>query len=76
MKITIGSFELSITGKDTITDTKNNDKAVMYFLNELVIVYEDAARFNGCNGYEGKKEDYRNKSDAIYEFLRKKGAYK
>ena len=76
MKITIGQYELNITGKDTITDTKNNDNAVMYFLNELVLVYRDAEFFSRGNGFNGQSEDFKEKSDSIYQFLHEKGFYK
>ena len=75
MKITIGQYELNITGKDTITDTKNNEDAVMYFLNELVIAYQDAEWFARGNGFFGQAEGFKEKSDNIFQFLNEKGFY-
>lgn len=74
MKVTIGTYELNITGKRT-TDSKNNDDAVMNFLNELSCVYGDAATFNSCQGYAGIAKDYSGKDNQIYKFLDNKGLY-
>lgn len=74
MKVIIGNYELTITGKRT-TDSKNNEDAVMNFLNELSCVYGDASTFNKCQGYAGIAKDYSNKDHQIYIFLDRKGLY-
>ena len=74
MKIKFGEYELNITGKQTYEE-KNNDMAVLYFLNELSIVYGDAARFNGGNGLQGFEKDFSNKSDALYNIVAEHGGY-
>lgn len=74
MKVTIRSYELNITGKCK-GEAKNNDEAVLYFLNELAIVYSAAAQFELGQGYHGMGEGFNIAANDAFNAVLEKGFY-
>ena len=79
MKIKIetstGSTEINITAKSSFSDRANKID-LMYFLNELAIVYKDASDFNAGLGLDALAKDYREKGDLLHKICEEMGAYK
>ena len=74
--IKIGDYEVSVTAKKEVPYFKDSVReTTIEFLNELSIVYGYAAELNQIRGYNCHAEDYKKKSDEIYNFLKQIGAY-
>lgn len=56
-------------------DEKNSKEQTMFFLNELSIVYNQAAEFNRGNGWQVTANDYQKKSLALHDLLAEIGFY-
>lgn len=76
MKINIEqNTEVNITAKSSFSN-RSNKNDLMYFLNELAIVYKDASAFNAGLGLDALAKDYREKGDLLYKICDEMGAYK
>lgn len=76
MKINIEhNTEINVTAKRSFSDRANKTD-LMYFLNELSIVYKDASAFNAGLGLDALAKDYREKGDLLYKICEEMGAYK
>lgn len=76
MKIIVGEFEVEVKAKGIVSREKYNEKDTEFFLNELSVVYQDAATFEEGQGYQAHARNYNTKSMDIYKQLLKMGAYK
>ena len=76
MKIVLRSTEITVTAKGIYNEKRNNKQDVMSFLNELSIVYNEAARWNKENGYDAFFEEYKEKANILYKACADLGAYK
>ena len=76
MKIKIGEFEVEIKAKGIVSREKYNEEDTQFFLNELSVVYQDAATFEDGQGYQAHARNYNTKSMNIYKKLCELGAYK
>ena len=56
-------------------DNKNSKEQTMYFLNELSLVYTQAADFCRGQGWQAVAKDYQKKSNALHDMLADLGFY-
>ena len=75
MLIKFGTYELDIKARSTITNEDFNDQDTFFFLNELAIIAEEAARQEKANGYEALAKSCKNASKGVYSELKKLGFY-
>lgn len=75
MTIKFGAFELNITAK-YIFSKRANKNDLISILNELSIVYMDAAKYNEAMSTYATAADYKKKSDQLYNICKVMGAYK
>lgn len=75
MKIKLGKFELDLTAKYSFNKRANKDDLTSV-LNELSLVYSEAARYNEAIHADAIAEDYRKKADQLYKLCEEMGAYK
>ena len=75
MKIKFGKFELDLTAKYSF-NKRANKADLTSVLNELSLVYSEAARYNAGIHADAIAEDYRKKADQLYDLCVEMGAYK
>ena len=75
MKIKFGNFELDLTAKYSFNKRANKGDLVSV-LNELSLVYSEAARYNEVIHANAVAKDYKKKADQLYDLCMKMGAYK
>lgn len=69
MKIYIGAYQLDIKSIRSDKNKDENKEDLMYFLNELSLVYGYAADHNFSRGYQAHAKDYREKANTLYDYL-------
>lgn len=72
--IKLENYTVEVNAKSTYNE-KNSKEQTMYFLNELSIVYSQAAEFNSGNGWQAIAKDYQKKAIAIHDMLAEMGFY-
>ena len=72
--IKLESYTVEVNARGPF-DTKNSKEQTMYFLNELALVYLQAAEFNRCQGWQAVAKDYQKKSNALHDMLADLGFY-
>ena len=72
--VKIGSYTVDISAK-TKYENRNNKESLLYFLNELSIVYSEAAKYNQEHGFNGFYQDFEEKSRELHQMLTELGAY-
>lgn len=75
MKIKMNSQEIEIKAKGLYNNNRTNNKDLIAILNELSIVYGDAAKYNAELGYDGFAADFQSKADILYKICDELGAY-
>ena len=75
MKIKIGALELDITAKYSFNKRANKEDLTSV-LNELSLVYSEAARYNETIHAYAVAKDYKKKADKLYKICEEMGAYK
>lgn len=76
MKIKIGEFEVEVKAKGIVSSEKYNERDTHYFLGELLLVYQEAAKFQEGQGFQPIARNYNTKSRDICTKLRELGAIK
>ena len=74
MKLTVANYEIDIKVKKT-WENRNNEEALMYFLNQVSIAFKEASEHMTENGYNALAEDYEEKSMDIYNVIKARGFY-
>ena len=67
-EIKLNSYTVNIDAINPSTKKPIKDQT-MYFLNELSIVYRQAAEFNRGNGWNRTANEYENNAGKIYDLL-------
>ncbi len=75
MKFKLGKCELDLTAKYSYNKRANKNDLVSV-LNELSIVYSEAARYNEMLTANAVAKDYKEKADMLYKLCEEMGAYK
>lgn len=75
MKIKMNSQEIEIKAKGLYNEDRVNNKDLIAILNELSIVYGEAARYNTELGYDCFAADFQRKADIFYKICADLGAY-
>ena len=75
MTIKLGAFELNLTAKYNFNKRSNKDDMIS-LLNELSLVYAEAAKYNETIFANAVAKDYKKKADQLYKICEEMGAYK
>lgn len=75
MKIKIGEFEVEVKAKGIVSSEKYNERDTQFFLNELSVVYREAAMFQEGQGRQAIARNYNTKSKDLYTKLLEMGVY-
>ena len=75
MKFNLGMYELDLTAKYCFKKIANKND-LMSVLNELGIVYSEAAKYNEMITFYATAKDFKEKSDILYKLCEEMGAYK
>lgn len=74
MTIKLGAFELKLSAKYSFNKRANKEDLVS-ILNELSIVYSEAAKYNEMLTSYAVAKDYKKKADQLYDLCKEMGAY-
>lgn len=75
MKFKLGRCELDLTAKYGFNKRANKEDLISV-LNELSIVYSEAAKYNEMLTANATAKDFREKADVLYKLCEEMGAYK
>lgn len=74
MTIKLGAFELNLSAKYSLNKRANKDDLISV-LNELSLVYSEAAKYNETITAYAIAKDYKKKADQLYNLCKDMGAY-
>lgn len=74
MTIKLGAFELNLSAKYSFNKRANKSDLISV-LNELSLVYMEAARYNETISAHAVANDYKKKADQLYNLCKDMGAY-
>lgn len=74
MTIKLGAFELNLSAKYSFNKRANKDDLISV-LNELSLVYSEAAKYNETITAYAIAKDYKKKADQLYNLCKDMGAY-
>lgn len=74
MTIKLGAFELNLSAKYRFNKRANKSDLISV-LNELSLVYMEAARYNETISAHAVATDYKKKADQLYNLCKDMGAY-
>ena len=72
--IKLENYTIEVNARYTNND-KNSKEQTLYFLNELAIVYSQAAEFNRGQGWQASADKYQRKAFALHDMLADLGLY-
>ena len=75
MKLNINGYEVSISAKLSWKE-RANKQDTLSFLNELALIYADAATTSENGGYHNTARRYQNVAHELHEFNKEHGLYK
>ena len=75
MKFKLGRWEIDFTAKYGFNKRANKSDLISV-LNELSIVYADAAKYNETMHAYALAKDFNEKADVLYKLCKEMGAYK
>ena len=74
MKIVLKNLEIDIKCKD-VSDSRYSKKELLYFLNELSVVYRHASEYMRMQGAVNSQASFLKKSTELYKICEENGIY-
>lgn len=72
MKINFGAYEVEI---NAVSSLLPNEEVTLSFLNELSVVFREAAKYNEQTGYYGLANHDLKISDDLFDICKEQGLY-